>query len=43
MAWYAFAVRFEAKLQDGRVVAKSPDAGVEFTVEKGVSLLPPTV
>jgi FK506-binding protein 4/5 len=28
-------VRFEAKLQDGRVVAKSPEAGVEFTVEKG--------
>lgn len=37
------AVRFEAKLQDGRVVAKSPEAGVEFTVEKGMSLLPPTV
>jgi hypothetical protein len=32
-----FAVKYEAKLDDGTVVAKTPENGVEFYVKDGMS------
>jgi hypothetical protein len=33
-------VKYEAKLEDGTVISKSPEEGVQFIVEEGISEVP---